>query len=170
MNIMSSYYIDRLPTGHHEFAASRCPPQASFIRLVLGRQCPYPPPRDSAHCWLCPPDNPGRESRNLVRALLVAGPRALFSPFSPTPSVLQNITIGHLRIITSKRVYEFPAQAGEDVEPRAELRVLNDAFWVRLCTMGDLGFAEAYMFGDVACDDLISTFLVGPLSFPPANW
>ncbi|KAI0250939.1 S-adenosyl-L-methionine-dependent methyltransferase [Lactifluus subvellereus] len=78
-------------------------------------------------------------------------------------SVLRNITIGHLRIITSERVYEFPArgtEAGEDVEPRAELRVLNDAFWVRLCTMGDLGFAEAYMFGDVACEDLISTFRV----------
>jgi cyclopropane-fatty-acyl-phospholipid synthase len=26
--------------------------------------------------------------------------------------------------------------------------------------MGDLGFAEAYMFGDVQCEDLISTFLV----------
>ena len=26
--------------------------------------------------------------------------------------------------------------------------------------MGDLGFAEAYMFGDVLCGDLISTFLV----------
>ena len=45
-------------------------------------------------------------------------------------------------------------------EPHAELRVINDAFWVRLCMMGDLGFAEAYMFGDVQCEDLISTFLV----------
>ena len=26
--------------------------------------------------------------------------------------------------------------------------------------MGDIGFAEAYMFGDVQCEDLISTFLV----------
>ena len=26
--------------------------------------------------------------------------------------------------------------------------------------MGDLGFAEAYMFGDVLCEDLNSTFLV----------
>lgn len=45
-------------------------------------------------------------------------------------------------------------------EPHAELRVINDAFWVRLCMMGDLGFAEAYMFGDVLCEDLNSTFLV----------
>jgi cyclopropane-fatty-acyl-phospholipid synthase len=40
------------------------------------------------------------------------------------------------------------------------LRVINNTFWVRLCMMGDLGFAEAYMFGDVQCEDLISTFLV----------
>lgn len=26
--------------------------------------------------------------------------------------------------------------------------------------MGDLGFSEAYMFGEVECEDLISTFLV----------
>ena len=35
--------------------------------------------------------------------------------------------------------------------------------------MGDLGFAEAYMFGDVLCEDLISTFLVSidyPLALP----
>jgi cyclopropane-fatty-acyl-phospholipid synthase len=32
-------------------------------------------------------------------------------------------------------------------ELHAELSVINDAFWIRLCTMGDLGFAEAYMFG-----------------------
>ncbi|KAH9979981.1 cyclopropane-fatty-acyl-phospholipid synthase [Lactifluus volemus] len=72
-------------------------------------------------------------------------------------SVLRKITIGRLRIITSKRIYEF---AGKDVEPHAELTVLNDAFWVRLCTRGGLGFAEAYMFGDVTCEDLISAFLV----------
>lgn len=31
--------------------------------------------------------------------------------------------------------------------------------------MGDLGFAEAYMFGDVVCEDLISTFLVSIQNF-----
>ena len=86
---------------------------------------------------------------------------------SLTPSVLRNITIGRLRIVTDKCTYEFPAR-GTDIdgeeELQAELKVMNDAFWVRLCTMGDLGFAEAYMFGDVACEDLISTFLVGILS------
>jgi len=81
-------------------------------------------------------------------------------------SVLKNITVGRLRIVTNTRTYEFPehgADAGEEEEFHAELRVINDTFWVRLCTMGDLGFAEAYMFGDVVCDDLISTFLVSTL-------
>ena len=84
-------------------------------------------------------------------------------------SVLQNITVGRLRIVTNKRTYEFPevgTDAVEDDKPHAELRVINDAFWVRLCTMGDLGFAEAYMFGDVVCEDLISTFLVSTLGSP----
>ncbi|EPQ54577.1 cyclopropane-fatty-acyl-phospholipid synthase [Gloeophyllum trabeum ATCC 11539] len=45
-------------------------------------------------------------------------------------------------------------------ELKAELRVVNDVFWVRLCTMSDLGFAEAYMYGDVECDDLVSVFMM----------
>ena len=82
-------------------------------------------------------------------------------------SVLQNISVGRLRVVTDARVYEFP-ERGVDVgegELHAELRVVNDAFWVRLCMMGDLGFAEAYMFGDVTCEDLVSTFLVRSLGF-----
>jgi len=78
-------------------------------------------------------------------------------------SALQNVTVGRLRIVTDKRTYEFPdfgTDASGDVGPQAELRVVNDAFWVRLCTMGALGFAEAYMYGDVVCEDLISTFAV----------
>jgi cyclopropane-fatty-acyl-phospholipid synthase len=84
-------------------------------------------------------------------------------------SVLTNITVGRLRIITNKRTYEFPelgTGAVQDDKLRAELRVINDAFWVRLCAMGDLGFAEAYMFGDVVCEDLISVFLVSSLGSP----
>ena len=48
---------------------------------------------------------------------------------------------------------------------KAELRVVDDAFWIRLCTMGDLGFAEAYMYGEVECDDLVTTFLVSHYPF-----
>lgn len=78
-------------------------------------------------------------------------------------SVLQKVTVGRLRIITDELTYEFPdvgADSCEEVGTHAELRVINGAFWVRLCTMGALGFAEAYMFGDVVCEDLISIFSV----------
>ena len=77
-----------------------------------------------------------------------------------TLSVLRNISVGRLRIVTNEFTYEFPVDGNGEEEPHAELRVINDAFWLRLCMMGDLGFAEAYMFGDVYCEDLISTFLV----------
>jgi cyclopropane-fatty-acyl-phospholipid synthase len=91
---------------------------------------------------------------------------ALILNFSLTPSVLRNITIGRLRIVTDKCTYGFPERDTDNEEElHGELRVINDAFWVRLCTMGDLGFAEAYMFGDVACEDLISTFLVSILAY-----
>lgn len=80
-----------------------------------------------------------------------------------TLSVLRNISVGRLRIVTNEHTYEFPERSADgdrEEELHAELRVINDAFWVRLCMMGDLGFAEAYMFGDVLCEDLNSTFLV----------
>ena len=81
-------------------------------------------------------------------------------------SVLQSITVGHLRIVTDKRTYEFPAGGPDPGEKglHAELRVINDAFWVRLCTMGALDFAKAYMFGDVVCENLISVFSVSTVS------
>ncbi|KAJ8506955.1 hypothetical protein ONZ45_g10624 [Pleurotus djamor] len=69
-------------------------------------------------------------------------------------SILQKIKIGTLNVQTSSHNYTF----GGTGELRGELRVLNDVFWVRLCTMGDLGFSEAYMFGDVECDDLMPVF------------
>lgn len=84
---------------------------------------------------------------------------------------MQNITNGHLRVLTYSHMYTFPLPelgngVGEKTNGRpdlkAELRVLNDSFWVRLCAMGDLGFAEAYMYGDVECDDLVTLFKVSP--------
>lgn len=72
---------------------------------------------------------------------------------------MQKITKGHLRVLTFEHIYNFPAvdNAHEDTN-KAELRVVNDVFWIRLCAMGDLGFAEAYMYGDVECDDLVAIF------------
>ncbi|KII86625.1 hypothetical protein PLICRDRAFT_114061 [Plicaturopsis crispa FD-325 SS-3] len=77
---------------------------------------------------------------------------------------MQKITIGELRVFTYSHIYTFPAPgspaAANNPKPnlKAELRVVNDVFWVRLCTMSDLGFAEAYMYGDVECDDLVTLF------------
>jgi len=80
---------------------------------------------------------------------------------------MQKITKGHLRVLTYSHIYTFPlpelgngGQINGRPDLKAELRVLNDSFWVRLCAMGDLGFAEAYMYGDVECDDLVSLFKV----------
>ena len=75
---------------------------------------------------------------------------------------MQNIRVGQLRIVTKRQTYTLPAEGAEHDEAgvKAKIRVVNDSFWVRLCTMSDLGFAEAFMYGDVECDDLISLFQV----------
>ncbi|KAJ6475045.1 CFS1-like protein [Mycena vitilis] len=75
-------------------------------------------------------------------------------------ALMQNISQGRLRVLTYSHIYSFPAPGAPDDSQgfKAELRVLNDAFWIRLCLMSDLGFAEAYMYGDVECDDLVSLF------------
>ncbi|KAF9465836.1 S-adenosyl-L-methionine-dependent methyltransferase [Collybia nuda] len=75
-------------------------------------------------------------------------------------ALMEKITHGQLRVLTYSHIYTFPIVpsngAGDDF--KAELRVVNETFWVRLCAMSDLGFAEAYMYGDVECDDLVSLF------------
>ncbi|KDQ27768.1 hypothetical protein PLEOSDRAFT_1040411 [Pleurotus ostreatus PC15] len=74
---------------------------------------------------------------------------------------MERITVGELRVLTLSNVYEFRGSHSDEQSPlKAELRVVNDVFWVRLCSMGDLGFAEAYMYGDVECDDLVSLFMI----------
>ncbi|KAF8329871.1 S-adenosyl-L-methionine-dependent methyltransferase [Amanita rubescens] len=76
-------------------------------------------------------------------------------------NAMRRIRVGELKVCTPEQIYVFPMSEEQDncrPDLRAEFRVLNDTFWLRLCTAGDLGFAEAYMFGDVACDDLVSLF------------
>ncbi|KAG8807746.1 hypothetical protein FRC17_004282, partial [Serendipita sp. 399] len=48
----------------------------------------------------------------------------------------------------------------EHPEVRAHLTVVHDTFWIRLAMMSDLGFAEAFMYGDVECSDLNSLFML----------
>lgn len=76
-------------------------------------------------------------------------------------SALSRITTGHLRVLTAESDYHF----GEDPEHatrKAEIRVKSSTFWLRLGTMGDLGFSEAFMYGEAECDDLVSLFQVSP--------
>ncbi|OAA68325.1 cyclopropane-fatty-acyl-phospholipid synthase [Niveomyces insectorum RCEF 264] len=42
--------------------------------------------------------------------------------------------------------------------PRVQLVVRSDAFWMRVFLFADMGFAEAYMLGEVECADLTSFF------------
>ncbi|KAL5635822.1 hypothetical protein ACGC1H_004573 [Rhizoctonia solani] len=77
-------------------------------------------------------------------------------------ALMQRITVGHLRVLTESHIYNFPALGSEGIQdgPSAELRVVKDSFWIRLVTMSDLGFAEAFMYGDVECDDLVALFKI----------
>lgn len=81
-------------------------------------------------------------------------------------SLMQKITVGRLMISCSEKMYIFPSESSENgIQSEkhghtAELRIVKETFWIRICAMGDLGFAEAYMYGDVECDDLISLFRV----------
>ena len=43
---------------------------------------------------------------------------------------------------------------------KVELRVLKETFWVRVFLFADMGFAEAYMLGEVECADLTAFFQV----------
>ncbi len=82
-----------------------------------------------------------------------------------------SISYGRLRVLTSKGVYVFPSDEkrqelglGELMEGETvDIRVIRDTFWLRLVTLGDLGFAEAYMAGDCEVSDIVQVFKVGSL-------
>ncbi|EGG01939.1 uncharacterized protein MELLADRAFT_38847 [Melampsora larici-populina 98AG31] len=61
---------------------------------------------------------------------------------------MEKISVGELRVLTEQGIYTFGKTTPED-DLRAEIRVINDAFWVRMFMLSDLGFAEAYMVGDI---------------------
>lgn len=46
--------------------------------------------------------------------------------------------------------------------PRVEIVVKSEAVWMRLFLFADMGFAEAYMLGELQCEDLTSFFRVSP--------
>ncbi|KAJ7205426.1 CFS1-like protein [Mycena pura] len=65
--------------------------------------------------------------------------------------LLANITVGKITLVTESHTLHF----GEaDCALHATLRVKSDAFWVRVALFTDLGLAEAFMFGDLDCEDI----------------
>ncbi|CCA73014.1 related to cyclopropane-fatty-acyl-phospholipid synthase [Serendipita indica DSM 11827] len=78
---------------------------------------------------------------------------------------LNRMQHGQLVIETPSTTYTFPPPStdpstNKHAHVHARLRVVNPAFWIRLAFMSDLGFAEAYMYGDVECTTLPSLFLL----------
>ncbi|CAG8505423.1 10769_t:CDS:2 [Dentiscutata erythropus] len=57
-------------------------------------------------------------------------------------SLMSKIDYGYLRVLSPDCIYEF---GPKDSTLRVNIKIINDSFW---------GFAEAYMIGDVTCDDL----------------
>lgn len=56
--------------------------------------------------------------------------------------------------------YNIPVPRRADITPRVELVVRSDSFWMRLFLFADMGFAEAYMLGEVECKDPTAFFQV----------
>lgn len=90
-------------------------------------------------------------------------------------SVLSNIRYGCLTICTPTQTYVFfsplenntEGQEVRDGKLKATLRVRSPKFFLRLLMSGDLGLAEAFMFGDVDVDsdELVRVFLVSLYCF-----
>jgi cyclopropane-fatty-acyl-phospholipid synthase len=79
--------------------------------------------------------------------------------------LLGRLKLGRLRLITPDRCYIFGAAPTDSKHGllEAELKVVDDSFWLRLALQADLGFGEAFMYGEVECDNLDSLFKVrGP--------
>jgi cyclopropane-fatty-acyl-phospholipid synthase len=82
-------------------------------------------------------------------------------------AILKNIQIGSLHITDSDgtlTVCGSPRRVESNSEKsvynisHAELKVLNDLFWVRALVFADMGFAESYMLGEIECPDVTAFF------------
>ncbi|RMJ21817.1 cyclopropane-fatty-acyl-phospholipid synthase, partial [Aspergillus sp. HF37] len=78
-------------------------------------------------------------------------------------NALGRISGAHLKVIIQ---YQDPPEVirvgdingPEQPESTATLIVRNPSLWLRICSCFDIGFAEAYMFQEVDCDDLSKIF------------
>ena len=69
-----------------------------------------------------------------LSTLVHAPPDAINIARTSIVALMSKITIGRLRVLTREQIYEFGPGGGLG----AELKVINDAFWVRLLLLGDL--------------------------------
>ncbi|TIA82009.1 hypothetical protein E3P98_01660 [Wallemia ichthyophaga] len=72
---------------------------------------------------------------------------------------INRIEIGRLVVLGDEGAVVF-GKGEPGKQPQATITVKNHAFWVRLLLMNDVGFSEAYMFGDIDVDDLTSVFKI----------
>ncbi|TIA99755.1 hypothetical protein E3P96_02831 [Wallemia ichthyophaga] len=72
---------------------------------------------------------------------------------------INRIEIGRLVVLGDEGAVVF-GKGDPGKQPQATITVKNHAFWVRLLLMNDVGFSEAYMFGDIDVDDLTSVFKI----------
>ncbi|KAF8813872.1 CFS1-like protein, partial [Phlegmacium glaucopus] len=67
---------------------------------------------------------------------------------------LSKITIGEVTIISPERTWHFGSPSAAHPELNSILKVRSKAFWTRIAIFTDVGLAEAFMYGDVDCDDI----------------
>lgn len=71
-------------------------------------------------------------------------------------------SVAHTTLFREAHHVAFPAESDSEHAgaQTATLTVKDPVFWLRLAMQGDLGFAEAYMYGEVDCADLSALFHV----------
>ncbi|KIV93643.1 hypothetical protein PV10_04840 [Exophiala mesophila] len=76
-------------------------------------------------------------------------------------ALLSRIQRGRLTILENDGTTTICGQtSGDPVEPNVHLRVVRDAFWLRLALFADMGFAESFMLGEIQCPDLTAFFRI----------
>lgn len=79
-------------------------------------------------------------------------------------SLFNKIQRGQLTLITQDRFLTFGHpivdQGSGPEDLRTQIKVINPAFWLRMFLMSDIGFAEAYMVGDIEVVGLESLFKI----------
>ncbi|EFP78021.1 uncharacterized protein PGTG_03977 [Puccinia graminis f. sp. tritici CRL 75-36-700-3] len=78
-------------------------------------------------------------------------------------SLMSKIEYGQIKLNTETESLVFgrsKVHPETSEELAAVIQVVNDAFWLRMFLLSDIGFAEAYMVGDIQVDRLDSLFKI----------